>query len=288
MQASRTISVSLDGTPVTFPTFKGAEVGCYNCHNGPSGDHANTAVNPTAGNLNTNAMNNQALSFVLPVTGVGATARVVSQPVHGSVGVSNNVATYFPEAGFVGTEMFTFAAYDGSKNSLLATGTVNVAQGSFSLTAKAFVPSSYPANWSAPFTVIAAPVNVNATPTFDWNFGDGSAHSTNQYPTHSYALTGSYHWSVGASVQSGATVMTSNLSGTILISAPAEVAAKSAGDSILLSWPLTSGDVLLEESQSLDASAHWTVSTNGVVEAGGTLSVTVPNTGSRFFRLRKL
>jgi PKD repeat protein len=288
MQASRSISVSFDGTPVSFPTFRGAEVGCYNCHNGPFQDSANTAAAPTAANLSTNTLNNQVLAFTLPVTGAGATARVIAQPAHGSVGVNNNVATYFPEAGFVGTDTFTFAAWDGSKNSSLATGTVVVAQGPFSLTAKTLVPSSYPADWAAPFTVVATPVNVNATPTYDWDFGDGSAHSTNQYPAHSYAFAGSYNWSVRASVQSGATVVASNLSGTILISAPVSVAAKSTGNSVSLSWPLTTGDVLLEESPSLGASAHWTVSTNAVVKAGGALSVNVPNAGSTFFRLRKL
>jgi hypothetical protein len=40
--------------------------------------------------------------------------------------LNGNVATYFPEPGFAGTDTFTFAAYDGAKNSALATGTITV------------------------------------------------------------------------------------------------------------------------------------------------------------------
>ena len=288
MQASRNLNVSLDGTPVSFPTFKGAEVGCYNCHEGPDESSANTAANPTASNVTTNTPNHQSLSFTLPVTGAGAMARVLAQPAHGSVGVSNNVATFFPEAGFVGTDTFTFAAWDGSKNSTLATGTVAVAQGPFSIAAKALVPPSYPANWPVPSTVVATPVNVAAPIAYDWNFGDGSAHATSQYPTHSYATPGTYHWSVTASVQSGMTTATTNVNGTIVIGEPVSMLASQTGNHIQVSWPLTTADALVEESPSLGPDAYWTVTPNAAVTGGGMVSVTVPNVATRFFRLRKL
>ena len=288
MQASRNINVSMDGTSVSFPTFKGAEVGCYNCHNGPFQSSANTGANPTTSNLATNTLNNQSLAFALPVTGAGAAARIISQPAHGSVGVSNNVATYFPEAGFVGTDTFTFAAYNGSKNSLLATGTVTVAQGPFSLGAKALVPPSYPANWPAPFSVVVNPVNGIATPTYVWDFGDGSTGNTNQYPTHGYASPGHYNWSVAATIQIGGNMATTNLNGTIFITEAVSMVASPSGNSIQLSWPLTTADALVEESSSLGPDAHWSVTPNVVVTGGGTVSVTVPNADIRFFRLRKL
>ena len=98
------------------------------------------------------------------------------------------MATYFPNPGFVGTDQFTFAAYDGSKNSDLATGTVSVAQGPFSIGAVAHVPPTYPAAWPVAFAVVPTVTNNAAPVTFDWNFGDGSAHSTNQYAAHAYAL----------------------------------------------------------------------------------------------------
>ena len=213
---------------------------------------------------------------------------MTAQPAHGSVGVSNNVATYFPEAGFVGTDIFTFAAWDGSKNSTLATGTVAVAQGPFSISAKALVPPTSSATWAAPFTAVATPLNVNATPTYDWDFGDGSAHSTNRYSTHAYATAGKFTWSLSARVESGGTVATTNVTGTINISGPITVAAQSSSNSLVLQWPQTSGDVLLEETPAIGAAENWTVSTNQTIQASGAISVTVSNTGSAFFRLRKL
>ncbi|NOS70322.1 MAG: hypothetical protein HOP33_10370 [Verrucomicrobia bacterium] len=288
MQATRAINVSMDSTAVSFPTFKGAEVGCYNCHNGPSQDSANVTANPVANNLATNTLNNVALTFSLPVSGSSAAARVISQPAHGSVGVTNNVATYFPEAGFVGTDTFTFAAWNGSKNSTLATGTVAVAQGPFSVVAKAFVPASYPAQWAVPFTVVATPVNVNATPTYDWNFGDGSTHNTNQYAMHPYAAPGIYNWSLAASVQNGAIIATTNITGTIIIGAPLSLAATASGGFISLSWPLVTPDVLVEESPSVGLDARWIVSTNAIVNGGGANFMSAPNSGNHFYRLRKL
>lgn len=288
MQAARNLNVSLDGTPVSFPTFKGGEVGCYNCHNGPSESSANTAANPVVNNLSTNTSNDQPLRFVLPVTGAGATARIISQPTHGSIGVSNNVATYFPEAGFVGTDAFMFAAWNGSKNSTQATGTVAVAQGPFAVKARALVPGSYPANWAVPFAAYAQPINTSAAPTYDWNFGDGSAHSTKQYPTHVYSAPGIYQWSMTASVQMNMIVATTNLTGLVVIGEPVSLTAMPAGSEIHLTWPLTSADALVEETPVLDPDARWTVSTNVVSTKDGKVSVTVPNVATRFFRLRKL
>lgn len=131
-------------------------------------------------------------------------------------------------------------------------------------------------------------MNVSATPAYDWNFGDGSPHNTNQYPAHSYAFAGSYHWSVSASVQSGTTIATTNLTGTIVISAPMTLAAVPAGDSILLTWPQSLADALVEESPSLGPLEHWTVATNAVASGSDGFSIATLAAGNRFFRLRKL
>ena len=40
--------------------------------------------------------------------------------------VTNNLATYIPSVGYSGTDTFTFAAYNGSNDTALATGTVTV------------------------------------------------------------------------------------------------------------------------------------------------------------------
>jgi hypothetical protein len=54
------------------------------------------------------------------------TYRIVSQPRHGTVGWTATQATYHPEAGYVGRDSFTFAAWDGKTESNLATVTINV------------------------------------------------------------------------------------------------------------------------------------------------------------------
>ncbi|NVO18224.1 MAG: PKD domain-containing protein [Bacteroidetes bacterium] len=42
------------------------------------------------------------------------------------------------------------------------------------------------------FTVNTATTNVPAVQTFDWDFGDGTAHSSQQDPTHAYTVTGNF------------------------------------------------------------------------------------------------
>jgi len=61
--------------------------------------------------------------------GNALTLRVVSQAAHGRAGLAGKQATYFPDAGFTGTDVFTFAASDGLSESNLATVTVRIAQG---------------------------------------------------------------------------------------------------------------------------------------------------------------
>ncbi len=285
MHASRSITVSMDGTAVTFPTFKGAEVGCYNCHNGPFQSSANSAANPTASNVTNNTLNNQPLSFALPITGAGAAARVTLQPAHGSVGVSNNVATYFPDAGFIGTDTFTFAAWDGSKNSTLATGTVIVAEGPYSIAVNALVSADYPAGWPAAFSAVATPSNTIANVSYEWNFGDGSPLNTNRYAAHAYSTPGAFGWSLIARVGTA----TATQSGTIVIGNAIRLGMlkQPVGGTIL--WPRTSADAVLENSPALETPTFWTAVTNSVSVTPYFFEVDVPaQQASEFFRLRQV
>ncbi len=52
--------------------------------------------------------------------------------------------------------------------------------------------------------------------SFEWDFGDGSPHATEQNPTHTYAATGTYPWTVVASVGFHLTAC----SGTVVVAAP--------------------------------------------------------------------
>ncbi|HEU5072371.1 MAG TPA: PKD domain-containing protein [Verrucomicrobiae bacterium] len=289
-QATRTLVANFDGgISITNELFRGAEVGCYNCHNGPFSDNPNVVAAPTAGNFATNTLSGQPVMITLPVTGAGATTRIVGQPAHGAAGLSGTIATYFPDPGFVGTDTFTFAAWNGAQNSLLATGSIAVAQGPFTLSSVAHVPSAWSAGWPAPFGVMATPDNVNGTPSYDWDFGDGSVHDARQYATHSYATPGSYNWRIIATVVAGPGRASVTNSGSITVQLPAALALASApGAGLTLTWPMPAGDALLEETPTLSPPV-WTAVTNPVSSLGGAISVTVPGDGpARFYRLRQL
>ncbi len=97
--------------------YRGATVGCYSCHNGPNSSNSNTSAAPsTAGVSGVTAQNNP-LDLVIPGNVAGVTLRILTQAQHGSVGLKDGIATYFPDQGFSGTDSFTFSGYDGSKNS---------------------------------------------------------------------------------------------------------------------------------------------------------------------------
>ncbi|MBL9137754.1 MAG: immunoglobulin domain-containing protein [Verrucomicrobiales bacterium] len=126
VQANRSFRIE-DGDTVNF--YRGATVGCYTCHDGPSDDDMNGAAAPSIMDVAARTTAGVPVDLVLPVGNASAVLRVITQPAHGAVGLSNHVATYFPDEGFTGTDTFTFAAYDGAKNSALATGTITVVAG---------------------------------------------------------------------------------------------------------------------------------------------------------------
>jgi hypothetical protein len=284
MQADRTLSAF--GTK-TF--FRGAIIGCYTCHQGPGNDSSNTNNPPSVTNIAVTTPNDTPVNMTLPLTGAGTfSLRIISQPTNGAVGLNTNtgVATYFPNSGFIGTDIFTFSAYDTSKNSSLATGTVIVTQGTFSLSATAHVPPSYPAKWPVAFAVVPAVTNSAVPVTLDWNFGDGSTDSTNQYATHAYSQPGTYTWTVTSALSGSSAVN----SGSITIGSPIVLNLRRAVNGVTVSWPATIADSLLEQSGVLASSAQWLWVTNTPATnfAGpGTLSVDLPVTGNQFFRVRQ-
>jgi hypothetical protein len=116
-QADRTISAF--GTK-TF--WRGFQIGCYTCHNGPGGDEGNKNHPPVASNASVSTPTNTPVAIALHATdadGNALTLRIVSQPRHGTVGLAGTAATYYPEVGYVGSDSFTFAAWDGQTDSNL-------------------------------------------------------------------------------------------------------------------------------------------------------------------------
>ena len=122
MQNNRSINASDFGV---HDYWRGQKVGCYDCHNGRfEAGNAGPAA-PTAANIG--STNGAGIAQNLALQGSGAaTWRIVSQPAGGTVGLSGNIATYYPGLGFVGTDTFTFVANSGFRDSNLATGRVVV------------------------------------------------------------------------------------------------------------------------------------------------------------------
>lgn len=282
-QAERTLTANFDTGTVTLHAFRGAIIGCYNCHNGPGNDNINTRANPTVNNVSTNTTNDKAVSILLPIIGTGATPSIISQPANGTLGLSNNIATYFPNPGFVGDDSFTFAAYDGFKNSDPGTGTVSVTQGPIALGMVAHAPPSYPARWPVAFLAVPFPTNTTAPVTYDWDFGDGSLHSTEQAPSHTYAAPGFYVWTVIGHVASASALD----AGITIIGDPIRLEVASSSDLLTLSWAASAADTLLESSKSIGPNAQWRCVTNSPSLGFGTLSVQLPLDGKEFFRVRR-
>ncbi len=207
----------------TKTLFRGAQVGCYMCHNGPSSDGSNPNHAPVASNLSISATAGTPASVTLSATdadGNALTYRVVSQPMGGTAGLSGSKATYFPAAGFTGTDTFTYAAWDGSVDSNLATVTVSVSGSGgtvCSVTSTASAPSSATVGTPVTFAASATASNCGASATYDWNFGDGTPHATTATTSHTYSTAGTFQWIMTATAGGVASTRT----GTITVSAPA-------------------------------------------------------------------
>lgn len=127
-QASRTLESELG----TKTVWRGFQVGCFLCHNGPDESAPTPNHAPVLADAGATTTKNVPVNVGLTVNDADAdplTLRVVSQPSHGTAGLTGAVARYLPEAAFTGTDTFTVAAWDGSSDSNLATVTVVVAAG---------------------------------------------------------------------------------------------------------------------------------------------------------------
>jgi hypothetical protein len=126
-QGDRTISTTFGSKSF----WRGYQIGCYTCHNGPNREQANPNRPPVATNGAASTTIGQSVNITLHATdpeGASLTYRIVSQPKNGTAGLSGSTATYFPFSGFTGADSFTFAAWDGQLNSNLATVAMSVGQ----------------------------------------------------------------------------------------------------------------------------------------------------------------
>ena len=202
--------------------WRGFQVSCYACHNGPSSEAATPNRPPVARNASATTAVATPVRIGLQGTDPDANPlafRIVSQPVHGTVGLSGSTATFFPEPDFTGTDGFTFAAWDGYTNSNLASGTVTVQNVVCAVGCSAVVPATAAAGSAVSFQATATLTGCTGGATFDWNYGDGTPHGSTGNPNHTYASPGTYTWTL--QVSSGSAVCTRT--GSITIAPPCAV-----------------------------------------------------------------
>ena len=109
--------------------WTGFQIGCFACHDGPGSEHASANQPPLVEDATLTATAGQPAAVTLLATDADGDAlqlRIVSQPGHGTVALNDRSATYFPQPDFVGSDRFTFAAWDGKIDSNLATVAVTV------------------------------------------------------------------------------------------------------------------------------------------------------------------
>ena len=109
--------------------WRGAQVSCWACHNGPSSESPTKNGAPVMSGAQ--ASTDDATPVVIPLmaidpNGDALTYRIVEQPAAGTVGLVDGTATYFPALGEPGAWSFSVAAWDGKVDSNLSTVLVSV------------------------------------------------------------------------------------------------------------------------------------------------------------------
>jgi hypothetical protein len=110
--------------------WRGYEVGCYACHDGPNDDDQNDNRAPIVTSFTRATPSDTALAIPLTATdpdGGTPTLRIVSQPEAGTVAFDGATATFLPAPGQIGSATFTYAATDREAWSSLGNVRVDLA-----------------------------------------------------------------------------------------------------------------------------------------------------------------
>lgn len=289
-ELSRTLA---DRTFSAFGTknwWRGFQVGCYNCHRGPTSDDASSNRPAVVSNVSVNAVAGQPVTVQLPATDADnnpLTLRIVAQPRHGTVALNGRAATYHPEPDFVGNDSFTFAAWDGSTDSNLGTVSLTVTAGDCALTLRATAPAELEIGAPAPFRAASRRSGCDAPVSYEWTWSDGAPAGQGAEVCRSFAAAGTYQWQLTATA--GAEAETTTGSVVVKAAPPADVTltATRSGADLRIAWPVTATGYQLETTPSLRAPA-WQPAGLTPVITEGQFVVTVPATASeQYFRLRK-
>lgn len=274
--------------------WQGFQVGCFTCHNGPSGDGGGPGLGSPAvvSAASTNTLGGAPIA--IPVSAktlkaVSLALRVVNQPAHGRAVIQGKSAVYFPAAGFFGTDSFSVTAWDDTIDSNLGNLQVTTTPGPCAVTAAAFVPAAAFPSTSVPFFSQTSLAGCSDPADVVWDFGDGTAPGFGTNACHTYAVEGDYTWAM--TVSAGGVVQ--EVTGTITISPtlgpPITLSMTSLDYAVNLEWPIDNVPVSIETSYDLDDPHGWTpltdpptyTSTNATL-----LEFILP--GQQFFRLLRV
>ncbi len=164
------------------------------------------------------------------MSGETLTITAVTQGAQGTVAIVGGTSvTYTPSANYFGPDSFTYTISDGNGGS--ATGTVNVTVNnvndppvaSFSAT-----PTSGIGPLGVAFTDTSTDID-NSIAAWNWDFGDGTAPSTLQNPSHTYNLAGTFTVTLTVTDASGGTNSTTT---TITVTASMSINSLSVAESV--------------------------------------------------------
>jgi hypothetical protein len=293
MAADRTFNTTEGGNSRLF--WAGSEVGCWDCHAGPGGPEAggvpvspptvlNSSPAPFPADTNLAVLLQGSDPASRPLT-----YRIVTQPAHGTVSLSSNVATYFPAPGWVGADTFTFCARNGYRDSNLGHVNVQVNPGSCLLTASVLAPLAALPGSRVPFRASATLAACAAAVNYSWDFGDGSPPASLAEVSHSYPNEGDYPWTL--TVTAGGTIQT--VTNVVTISStlgpPVYVTLTSIGFFGFVSWPWDRIPVSLETTFDLTQPIQWQQVTDPVSQNGPDMTVLqFMIYDQQYFRLRRL
>jgi len=286
-QADRTFNAL--GAQHFWPGF---QIGCYTCHGGPNNSDGNPNTAPTVTSLSSIAISETPLTLTLQgsdANGNALTFRAATQPGHGTVSLNGNQATYFPEAGFVGTDSFTYAAWDGSTDSKLGAVSLTVNPGQCALAVSTLAPTAAFPNSPVSFRALATLSQCSGSISYDWDFGDGTSHTSGTNVAHNYSLAADYTWTL--TVRSSG--VTNTVNGVVTISPtlgpPLTISLIPLGFMVEVSWPVDRIPTSLETSIDLSQPYSWQLDVDPVSSDGINYTADIfIFSDQQFFRLRRV